>query len=55
MAYISTESEYKAALDEINSLIDIIPNTQRGERLEALIYLVEAYEENKLKSKASQG
>lgn len=41
---IRTESDYEAALVEIERLFDAAPNTPDGDRLEVLITLVEAYE-----------
>lgn len=42
---IKTESDYHAALKEIERLFDAAPGTQEGDRLEVLTTLVEAYEE----------
>jgi HTH-type transcriptional regulator / antitoxin HigA len=42
---IKTEIDYEAALKEIESLFDVVPNTPAGDRLEVLTTLVEAYEE----------
>ncbi len=41
---IKTEADYEAALAEIDRLMDAAPDTPRGDRLEALVTLVEAYE-----------
>lgn len=41
---IKTEADYEAALAEIDRLMDSEPNTPRGDRLEVLVTLVEAYE-----------
>lgn len=41
---IKTEADYEAALAEIDRLMDAAPNTPRGDRLEVLVTLVEAYE-----------
>ncbi|HET7622635.1 MAG TPA: helix-turn-helix domain-containing protein [Gemmatimonadaceae bacterium] len=41
---IKTEADYEAALAEIDRLMDAVPNTPRGDRLEVLVTLVEAYE-----------
>ncbi len=41
---IRTETDYKAALAEIERLFDAASNTPDGDRLEMLIALVEAYE-----------
>ncbi|WP_306534742.1 type II toxin-antitoxin system HigA family antitoxin [Geobacter sp.] len=42
---IKNETDYQAALDEIESLFDAAPDTPEGNRLEVLTTLVEAYEE----------
>jgi HTH-type transcriptional regulator/antitoxin HigA len=42
---IRTEADYKAALKDIESLFDSGPDTPKGDRLEVLVTLVEAYEE----------
>jgi len=44
---IKTETDYQAALEEIERLFDAAPNTPEGDRLEVLTTLVEAYEEQK--------
>jgi HTH-type transcriptional regulator/antitoxin HigA len=41
---IRTEEDYRVALKEIEELFDAEPNTPDGDRLEALVTLVEAYE-----------
>jgi HTH-type transcriptional regulator/antitoxin HigA len=41
---IKTEADYEAALAEVESLMDAEPNTPRGDRLDVLVTLVEAYE-----------
>lgn len=41
---IKTEKDYQAALEEIEHLFDVEPNTPEGDRLEVLVTLVEAYE-----------
>ena len=41
---IRTKADYKAALREIESLMDAAAGTPRGERLDVLATLVEAYE-----------
>ena len=41
---IRTEAEYEAALQEIESLFDVPPNTPAEDRLELLTILVEVYE-----------
>lgn len=42
---IRTEADYEAALSEIDQLFNARPNTREDERLEVLITLVEAYED----------
>lgn len=42
---IKTETDYRAALAEIESLFDAEPNTQEWDRLEILTTLVYAYEQ----------
>lgn len=42
---IKTESDYEAALREIEVLFDAVPGTTEGDRLDVLTTLVEAYEE----------
>lgn len=44
---IKTETDYQAALKEIERLFDAAPNTPEGDRLEVLTTLIEAYEEQK--------
>jgi HTH-type transcriptional regulator/antitoxin HigA len=41
---IKTETDYRAALAEIETLFDAVPNTPEGDRLDVLTTLVEAYE-----------
>lgn len=41
---IKTEADYDAALAEIDVLIDAVPGTLEGDRLDILVTLVEAYE-----------
>lgn len=41
---IKTKADYQAALKEIETLMDAKPRTSRGDRLEVLVTLVEAYE-----------
>ena len=41
---IKSDSDYKAALAEIESLMLAEPNTLEGDRLDVLVTLVEAYE-----------
>ncbi|MEM7535954.1 MAG: helix-turn-helix domain-containing protein [Chloroflexota bacterium] len=42
---IRNEEDYETALEEIESLWDAAPNTPEGDRLDVLVMLVEAYEE----------
>ncbi len=42
---IRTAAEYQAALAEIACLFDAAPHTPKGDRLDVLVTLVEAYEE----------
>jgi HTH-type transcriptional regulator/antitoxin HigA len=42
---IKTEADYQAALKEIENLFDSIPDTPRGDRLDILATLIEAYED----------
>jgi HTH-type transcriptional regulator/antitoxin HigA len=42
---IKTESDYQEALKEIELIFDAEPNTPKGDKLEILVTLVEAYEE----------
>lgn len=42
---IKTERDYQKALKEIRRLWDAKPNTPKGDRLEVLVTLVEAYEQ----------
>jgi HTH-type transcriptional regulator / antitoxin HigA len=41
---IKTEADYDAALAEIQDLMDATANTPKGDRLDVLVTLVEAYE-----------
>ena len=41
---IKTDADYRAALKEIESLMDAAADTPEGERLDVLVTLVEAYE-----------
>ena len=41
---IKTKADYRATLKEIETLMDALPNTPQGERLDVLVTLVEAYE-----------
>jgi HTH-type transcriptional regulator/antitoxin HigA len=41
---IHTEEDYDAALAEVDSLMDAVPGTPEGDRLDVLVTLVEAYE-----------
>lgn len=42
---IKSEADYEAALEEIERLLDAEPNTPEGDKLEVLMVLVEAYED----------
>ena len=42
---IKTEADYKATLAEIEKLFDAKPNTPKGDKLDVLITLAEAYED----------
>jgi HTH-type transcriptional regulator/antitoxin HigA len=44
---IKSESDYEAALAEIDTLMDSRRGTARGDRLDVLVTLVEAYEEHR--------
>lgn len=44
VAPIKSEVDYDAALAQIDALMDAEPNTPRGDRLDVLVTLVEAYE-----------
>ena len=46
---IKTERDYRTALKEIERLWDARPNTPKGDRLEVLVTLVEAYEQRHYK------
>ena len=46
---IKTERDYQKALKEIEKLWDAKPNTPKGDRLEVLVTLVEAYEQKHYK------
>lgn len=46
---IKTQKDYKAALKQIESLFDAELNTARGDLLDVLVTLVEAYEEKHYK------
>lgn len=41
---IHTESDHEAALKEIDKLMESMPGTPEGDRLDILVTLVEAYE-----------
>ena len=41
---IRTEADYEATLKEIEKLVEAQPGTPKGDRLEVLVTLVEAYE-----------
>ena len=49
---IKTERDYQTALNEIRRLWDAKPNTPRGDRLDILVTLVEAYEQKHYKIEA---
>ena len=40
---IKTEADYEAALTEIDRLMDAVPDTPNGDRLDVLVTLVETY------------
>jgi len=42
---ITSESDYDAALAEVAELMDAKPGTRKGDRLDVLVTLLEAYEE----------
>ena len=46
---IKTERDYRKALKEIENLWDAKPNTSKGDRLDVLVTLVEAYEQKHYK------
>ncbi len=41
---VRTKADYRRTLKEIETLMDAVPNTTKGERLDVLVALVEAYE-----------
>ena len=41
---IHTEADYDAALAEVDSLMDAVPGTPEGDRLDVLVILIQAYE-----------
>jgi HTH-type transcriptional regulator / antitoxin HigA len=41
---IHNEADYERTLSEVEALMDAEPGTPRGERLDVLVTLVEAYE-----------
>jgi len=41
---IKTKADYRRTLKEIETLMDAAPNSAKGERLDVLVALVEAYE-----------
>jgi HTH-type transcriptional regulator / antitoxin HigA len=41
---IRTEEDYDAALAEVDGLMDAVPGTAEGDRLDVLVTLIEAYE-----------
>jgi len=44
---IRSESDYDAALAEVEGLMDAKPRTRKGDRLDVLVTLLEAYEEKR--------
>lgn len=46
---IKTERDYRKALKEIEGLWDAKPNTPKGDRLDVVVTLVEAYEQRHYK------
>ena len=44
---IKTDEDYRAALEEIERLMDAQPNTPEGDRLDVLTTLVDAWEEKR--------
>ena len=51
---IKTERDYQNALKEIEKLWDAKPNTPKGDRLDVLVTLVEAYEQKHLQDRPSR-
>ena len=41
---VRTEDDYEAALAEVDSLMDAVPGSSEGDRLDVLVTLIEAYE-----------
>ena len=41
---IKTDADYRAALEDIESLMMAAPNTPEGEKLDVMVTLIEAYE-----------
>ena len=41
---IRSEDDYDAALAEVEALMDAVPGTPEGDRLDILVTLIEAYE-----------
>lgn len=41
---IRDEEDYEAALAEVDALMDAVPGTHEGDRLDVLVTLIEAYE-----------
>lgn len=41
---IKTDADYRAALQEVESLMTADPNTPEGEKLDVMVTLIEAYE-----------
>ena len=51
---IKTERDYQKVFKEIEKLWDAKPNTTKGDRLEVLVTLVEAYEQKKPQDRPSR-
>ena len=49
---VRTEADYDSALREIERLMDATPGTPRGDRLDVLVTLVEAYEDRRWRIEA---
>ena len=41
---IRTQADYEAALNEVDKLIDAKPDTPKGDKMDVLVTLIEAYE-----------
>ncbi len=46
---IKTEADYQRALSEVENLFNAIPDTPKGDYLDVLVTLIEAYEEKHFK------